>query len=72
MSTPTVTKDLHEWFQRAGYLWGTYETYQSYSGSKSIESVVAFATRHNLKKIKHGKLTLLRKDQFDQVTGASK
>jgi len=62
MSSPTVTQDGYEWFQRAGFLWGTYRTIQSYIGFGSPE--------HNLKRIKHGKYTLLRKDQVDQVTGA--
>lgn len=70
MSSPTVTQDGYEWFQRAGFLWGTYRTIQSYIGFGSTESVISFAARNNLKRIKHGKYTLLRKDQVDQVTGA--
>lgn len=70
MSSPTVTEDGYEWFQRAGFLWGNYRTIQSYIGFGSTESVISFAARHNLKRIKHGKYTLLRKDQVDQVTGA--
>jgi hypothetical protein len=40
-------------------------------GFGSDESVIAYAARHNLKRIKHGKYTLLRKDQVDSVTGAA-
>jgi hypothetical protein len=69
-SSPTVTQDGHEWVERAGYLWGTYKTIRSYIGFCSIESVVAYAARHNLRRIKHGKYTLLRKDQVDHVSGA--
>lgn len=68
--SPTVTQDGHEWIQRAGSLWGTYKTIRSYIGFCSTESVIAYAARHNLRRIKHGKFTLLRKDQVDQVTGA--
>lgn len=70
-SSPTVTRDGHEWIQRAGYLWGTYKTYRSYLGFGSPESVIAYAARHNLRRIKHGKYTLLCKDQVDSVTGAT-
>lgn len=70
-NTPTVTEDGHEWIPRAGYLWGNYKTVQSYIGFRSIQSVVAYAARHNLRRIKHGKQTLLRKDQVDLATGAS-
>jgi hypothetical protein len=52
MSSPTVTEDGYEWFQRAGFLWGTYRTIQSYIGFGSTESVISFAARHNLKRIK--------------------
>ena len=69
--TPTVTQDGHEWLQRAGYLWGTYNTIRSYIGFRSTESVIAYAARNNLRRIKHGKFTLLRKDQVDRATGAS-
>jgi len=68
--SPTFTQDGHEWVQRAGYLWGTYKTIRSYIGFSSAESVIAYAARHNLRRIKHGKYTLLRKDQVDHVTGA--
>ena len=69
-NSPTVTQDGHEWVQRAGHLWGTYETVRSYIGFRSSESVISYAARHNLRRIKHGKYTLLRKDQVDLVTGA--
>ena len=72
MTTPTVTQDGHHWIQRAGKLWGTYKTIQSYLGLGSTESAVSYAARHNLKRLKHGKYTILSKDQVDQVTGASK
>lgn len=70
-SSPTVTQDGHEWIQRAGSLWGTYKTIRSYIGFVSAESVIAYAARHNLRRIKHGKYTLLSKNQVDAKTGAS-
>jgi hypothetical protein len=71
MNTPTVTQDGHDWIQRAGKLWGTYQTFASYLGRKSANSVACFASRHNLKRIKHGKQVLLSKDQVDSKTGAT-
>ena len=71
MDKKTVTQDGYEWIQRGGYLWGGYPTIKSYMGFSSVESVVTWAYRHNLKKIKHGKYTLIRKDQVDKVSGAS-
>jgi hypothetical protein len=72
MSTPTVELDGQQWIQRAGRLWGTYKTTQSYLGFCSTGSVIAFASRHNLKRLKHGKLTIVSKDQIDAITGAGK
>ena len=71
MNTPTVTQDGHDWIQRAGKLWGTYKTFKSYMGFGSDESVIAYAARHNLRRLKHGKYTILSKDQVDSVTGAA-
>ena len=71
MTTPTVELDGHQWIQRAGQLWGTYRTISSYIGYKKPEAVANFALRHNLTRIKHGKQTLLRKDQVDLTTGAN-
>lgn len=72
MNTPTVHLDGQEWIQRAGTLWGTYHTVKSYLGFCSTGSAIAFAARHNLKRLKHGKYTILSKDQIDSVSGASK
>ena len=71
MTTSNIIQDGREWIQRAGFLWGNYKDFQDYIGFSSPESVIAFAARHNLKRIKHGKYTLLRKDQVDSVTGAT-
>ena len=72
-TTPSkkITQDGHAWIQRAGTLWGTYKIIQSYIGFSSAESVIAYAARHNLRRIKHGKFTLLSKDQVDAKTGAT-
>lgn len=70
MNTPTIQLDGHEWIQRAGKLWGTYRTVKSYLGFCSTGSAIAFAARHNLKRLKHGKLTIVSKDQIDSITGA--
>ena len=71
MNTPTVTQDGHDWIQRAGKLWGTYKTFKSYMGFGSDESVIAYAARNNLRRLKHGKYTILSKDQVDSVSGAT-
>jgi hypothetical protein len=71
IKTPTVEIDGHDWIQRAGRPCGTYETITSYLGKKSIESSVSFVARHNLTRLKHGKLTIVPKDQIDAATGAT-
>ena len=69
--TPTVEIDGHQWIQRAGKPCGTYETLRSYLGRASIESTVGFVARHNLTKLKHGKLTIVPKAEIDAATGAT-
>ena len=69
ITTPTVEADGHNWIQRAGRLWGDYETLASYTGG-SIQSTVNFCARHNLTRVKHGKNTIVPKDQIDAATGA--
>ena len=68
--TPTIEIDGYPWIVRAGVPYGTYKTLKSYLGSASIESTVGFVARHNLKKLKHGKLTIIPKPQIDAATGA--
>jgi hypothetical protein len=70
MKTPTVKIDGHQWYQRAGKLWGNYKTVASYIGYKSPQAVANFALRHNLTRIKHGKQTIVLKDQVDEKSGA--
>ena len=70
ITTPTVEVDGQNWIQRAGRLWGDYETLTSYGGRSSIESTVNFCARHNLTRVKHGKHTIVPKDDFDAATGA--
>ena len=70
MTTPTVELDGHQWIQRAGFLWGTYQTISSYIGYKEPQAVANFALRNNLTRIKHGRESCLRKDQVDKTTGA--
>jgi len=70
INTPTVEIDGHHWIMRAGRPCGTYETVTSYLGRSSIDSTINFAARHNLTKLKHGKFTIIPKDQIDRVTGA--
>jgi len=70
VTTPTVERDGHFWIQRAGFLWGNYETVSSYIGYSTSQSIANFALRHNLTRIKHGRTTLLRKDEVDATTGA--
>ena len=71
MKTPTIEIDGHEWFERAGKPCGTYETLTSYLGRASINSTVGFVARHNLTKLKHGKLTIVPKGEVDAATGAT-
>ena len=70
INTPTIEIDGHQWIQRAGEPCGTYETLTSYLGRASIESTVGFVARHNLTKLKHGKLTIIPKAEIDAATGA--
>ena len=69
--TPTIEIDGHQWIQRAGVPCGTYETLTSYLGRASIESTVGFVARHNLTKLKHGKLTIVPKPQIDAASGVT-
>ena len=70
LKTPTIEIDGHQWIRRAGQACGTYETLTSYLGMSSIESAVNFCARHNLTRLKHGKLTIVPKAQVDAATGA--
>jgi len=69
--TPTIEIDGHQWIVRAGVPCGTYATLTSYLGRASKESTVGFVARHNLTKLKHGKLTIIPKPQIDAATGAT-
>ena len=71
IKTPTIEIDGQQWIQRAGQPHGTYETLTSYLGKASIESTVNFVARHNLTRLKHGKLTIVPKAQVDAATGAT-
>ena len=72
MNKSTVKQDGYEWIVRAGKLWGTYEQFASYLGRESSKSVTIYAANKKLTRIKHGKYTLLNKDEVDRVTGAIK
>ena len=71
MKTPTIEIDGHQWIVRAGVPCGTYETLTSYLGRASKESTVAFVARHNLKRLKHGKYTIVPKSQIDAASGVT-
>ena len=69
--TPTIEIDGHQWIVRNGIPCGTYKTITSYLGRASDGSTAAFVARHNLKKLKHGKYTIVPKPQIDAATGAT-
>ena len=69
MSSRTISEDGFEWISRAGQLWGDYKTCAAYLGMKA-NSFVAFRWKHNLKTIKHGRRSLVRKSDLDKTTGA--
>jgi hypothetical protein len=71
IKTPTIEIDGHQWIQRAGQACGDYETLTSYLGKASTESTVNFVARHNLTRLKHGKLTIVPKAEIDAATGAT-
>ena len=71
MKTPTIEIDGHQWIVRAGVPYGTYQTLTSYLGRASKESTVAFVARHNLKRLKHGKYTIVPKPQIDVASGVT-
>jgi len=68
---PTIEIDGYPWFLRAGEPFGTYETVTAYLGRRSVASSVAFVAKHNIKKLKHGKQTIVSKPQIDAATGAT-
>ena len=69
--TPTIEIDGYQWFLRAGEPYGTYATLTAYLGRASVASTVGFVARHKIKKLKHGKHTIVSKPQVDSVTGAT-
>ena len=69
MASKIVTEDGFDWIQRAGQLWGDYRTCAEYVGMKS-DSFAVYRYKHNLKTIKHGRKSMVRKSDLDQSTGA--
>ncbi len=64
-----VKEDGLMWIKRAGRLWGTYKTCAEYMGLNP-SSFATFVWRHNLKSIKHGRRSLVSKDELDRKSGA--
>lgn len=64
-----VQEDGLMWIKRAGRLWGTYKTCAEYMGLRP-GSFATFVWRHNLKSIKHGRRSLVSKDELDRKSGA--
>lgn len=64
-----VMKDGLMWFSRAGQLWGDYKTAAEYIGCMP-SSFPCYVWRHNLKTIKHGRKSLVSKQELDEKTGA--
>ena len=63
-----VMEDGLPWFQRGGRLWGTYRVGAEYMGI-APNSFATFVWRHNLKSIKHGRRSLVAKDELDEKSG---
>lgn len=68
--TNLVLEDGYEWIQRGGKLWGTYDVAAPYSGNKRA-SFPNYVFRHDIKTIKHGRLTLVDKADLDRKSGAA-
>ena len=64
-----VQQDGLMWIKRAGRLWGTYKVCSEYMGL-SPGSFATFVWRHNLVSIKHGRRSLVAKDELDRRSGA--
>ncbi len=58
------------WVRRAGRLWGDYKTCATYIGCAHA-SFASYVWRHNIRTIKHGRLTLASKDDLDTKSGAA-
>jgi hypothetical protein len=58
------------WFQKGGKLWGTYHVCAEYMGIAS-NSFASYVWRHNLRSIKHGRRSLVSKDELDRKSGAA-
>ena len=69
MASKTIAEDGYEWIQRAGQLWGDYQTSASYIGMKP-DSFAVYRYKHNLRTIKHGRKSMVRKSDLDRATGA--
>lgn len=66
----TIIEDGYEWIQRAGQLWGTYDTAADYCGMQRV-SFPSFVCKHKMATIKHGRRSLVNKAELDRVTGAA-
>lgn len=65
-----VCVDGLPWIKRGGRLWGPYKVCAEYIGV-SPNSFATYVYRHNLKTIKHGRRSLVSKEELDNVTGAA-
>ena len=64
-----VEEDGLMWIKRAGRLWGTYKTCAEYMGLNP-GSFATFVWRHNLNSIKHGRRSLVSKEELNRKSGA--
>jgi len=64
-----VEADGLMWIPRAGLLWGTYRVCAEYMGV-APSSFATHVWRHNLKTIKHGRRSLVSKEELDRKSGA--
>ena len=64
-----VQQDGLPWIKRGGRLWGTYKVCAEYMGL-SPGSFATYVWRHNLKSIRHGRRSLVSKEELDQKSGA--
>jgi len=65
-----VKEDGLPWIKRGGRLWGTYKTCAEYIGLNP-SSFATYVWRHNLKPIKHGRRSLVSKEELDEKSGAA-
>ena len=65
-----VVEDGLPWIKRGGRLWGTYHVSAEYIGI-APSSFATYVWRHNLVSIKHGRRSLVSKEELDRKSGVT-